>query len=129
MPGASPKREKQVRQQRRNIASNMGAEGDILKASLIERFTVCRRAGCHCMKGKKHGPYLYASVFDGKQSRQVYVPQSMHSEVRKWVQNAQDVSETVSKLSNLSVNLIRLRQSGASGMSVDHRPAKPQVRR
>jgi hypothetical protein len=104
----SPKREKQINQQRRRIANGMGAGGEILKGSLIERFTVCSRPGCRCLKGKKHGPYLYISVFDGKQSRQVYVPKSMHSQVRNWVQNAQQVSEAVGRLSELSTELIRL---------------------
>ena len=111
MPTNSPQREAQLRQQRRRIAQGLGAEGEILKGSLIERFTVCSRPGCRCLeKGEKHGPYLYVSVFDGKQSRQVYVPRSMHAQVRRWVRNAQRLSEAVGTLSNLSVELIRRRQ-------------------
>ena len=68
----SARRTKQITQQRRKVASGMGARGEILKGSLIERFAVCSRPGCRCLKGKKHGPYLYVSIFDGKQSRQVY---------------------------------------------------------
>jgi hypothetical protein len=80
------------------------------------------------MKGKKHGPYLYASVFDGKQSRQVYVPQSMHTEVRKWVQNAQKIGEIIGKVSNLSVKLIRLKHSGVSGKATSRRSVNRKVR-
>ena len=109
MPTNSPKREAQLRQQRRQIARSLGSDGEILKGSLIERFTVCRRPGCRCLDGEKHGPYLYVSVFDGKQSRQVYVPRSMHAQVRRWVRNAQQLSEAVGTLSTLRVELIRRR--------------------
>lgn len=105
MPKNSPQREAQIRQQRRQIARGLGAEGEILKGSLIERFTVCSRPGCLCLEGEKHGPYLYVSVFDGKQSRQVYVPRSMHAQVRHWVRNAQRLSDAVGMLSKLETAL------------------------
>ena len=117
MPTNSPKREAAIRQQRRQIAKGLGAGGEILKGSLIERFTVCGRPGCRCLEGKKHGPYLYVSVFDGKQSRQVYVPGSMHPQVRRWVRNAQRLGEAVGTLSELYVELIRRRQSQVGATS------------
>lgn len=84
----------------------------MLKASLIERFTVCGRPGCRCQQGQKHGPYLYASLFDGKQSRQIYVPQAMEAEVRQWAKNYHRLSTIVVQLSALSVESIRLQQPG-----------------
>lgn len=119
MPQASTKQEERMEQQRRELGKGLGAGGQILKGSLIERFTVCSRPGCRCLKGKKHGPYLYVSVFDGKQSRQVYVPQEFHEQVRQWVHNARELAETVDKLSDLSVALIRLRQPKGGGRAVN----------
>jgi len=106
------------------LSQGLGAGGEILKGSLIERATVCQRPGCRCLKGKKHGPYLYASFFDGKQSRQVYVPQTMQAQVRRWVQNYQRLSQTVAKLSVLSVELIRLRQLKRAGQSSSPAPVQ-----
>src|ERR1039458_7765943 len=117
MPKNSPKRDAQIHQQRRQIARGLGSEGEILKGSLIERFTVCSRPGCRCLKGEKHGPYLYVSIFDGKQSRQVYAPRSLHAQVRRWVRNAQRLSEAVGTLSELSVEMIRRRQTKVGGTS------------
>lgn len=110
MPKTSMKGEERIHRQRRRLIKGFGGGGEILKCSLIERYTVCSRPGCHCMEGEKHGPYLYVSFFDGKQSRQVYVPQTMQTQVRGWVKNYQRLSETVGKLSDLSVELIRLKQ-------------------
>jgi hypothetical protein len=86
--------------------------GEILKASLIERFTVCGRPGCQCLQGQKHGPYLYASVFDGKQSRQVYVPQTRVAEVRRWTANYQRLAKMIAELSALSVESLRSQPPG-----------------
>lgn len=98
-----------IQQQRQELSLKLDSCGPILRGSLIERFTVCSRPGCRCIKGKKHGPYLYLSAFDGKRSRLVYVPQDLESEVRSWVQNYQEISESLAKLSDLSIQLIRQR--------------------
>ena len=130
MPEVHAKREEQLHRQRHTLAEGMGAGGQILKGSLIERFTVCGRSGCRCMKGNKHGPYLYVSVFDGKQSRQVYVPQAMHAEVRAWLKNYQRLSATIGKLSECSVELIRLQQPKYGSRSAPaHRIPKKRTRK
>jgi hypothetical protein len=100
--------ETRIEQQHQQLSRELAACGPIMRGSLIERFTVCSRAGCRCLKGKKHGPYLYLSVFDGKRSRLVYIPQNREPEVRAWVQNYQKLSEILAKLSDLSVQRIRL---------------------
>lgn len=107
MARLSPK-EARLRKRRRQLVRGVGASGELLKCSLIERFTVCSKPGCRCGQGDKHGPYLYVSIFDGKQSRQIYVPQAMKKEVRLWARNYQQLSEKVAKISRLSVELIRL---------------------
>ena len=74
MPKTRSTSEAQIRRKRRELVQQMPPGGEMLKASLIERFTVCGRPGCRCQQGQKHGPYLYASLFDGKQSRQFTSP-------------------------------------------------------
>jgi len=125
---SSLKREVQIRKRRRDLVKGLGAGGEILKCSLIERFTVCSRHGCRCMRGEKHGPYLYVSYFDGKQSRQVYVPQLMEEQVRAWVHNSQRLSEAVAKLSDLSVQLIRLRHEKLQAKSPAERSGRQKGR-
>jgi hypothetical protein len=124
MPTRSTQREECIHRQRRGLSHGLGADGELLKGSLLERLTVCQRPGCRCLKGEKHGPYLYVSVFDGRQSRQVYVPQRMQAQVRRWVKNYQRLSETVTKLSGLSVELIRLGHAQSTGQSTPRRQVK-----
>jgi len=112
MPTTRSQQEAQIRRKRRELVKQMPPGGEILKGSLIERFTVCGRPGCRCQQGEKHGPYLYASVFDGKQSRQVYIPQSLEAEVRRWAGNYRRLSKIIAELCALSVKSIRLQQPG-----------------
>ena len=124
MPTRHTQREEHIHRQRRGLGQNLGAQGELLKGSLIERLTVCQRPGCRCLKGEKHGPYLYVSFFDGQKSRQVYVPQRMQAQVRRWVRNYHRLSETVAKLSGLSVELIRLRQAQSADKATPRRQVK-----
>ncbi len=117
MPMSRSKREARIRRRRRQLAKDLGAKGEFLRGSLVERYTVCGRPGCRCVRGRKHGPYLYVSVFDGKRSRQVYVPQSMQTEVRVWARNYREFAERAAEISQLSVELIRLRH-GRKGQKV-----------
>jgi len=112
MPTGRSQQEAQIRRKRKELVKQMPPGGEILKGSLLERFTVCGRPGCRCLQGEKHGPYLYASVFDGKQSRQVYVPQSLEAEVRRWAQNYQRLAKIITNLCTLSMKSIRLQQPG-----------------
>ena len=124
MPTARSKQVQLIQQERRQIARELGAQGEILKGSLLERFTVCSRPGCRCLDGEKHGPYLYLSVFDGKQSRHVYVPHSMESQVRRWVRNARQLTEKVAILTALNVKLIRQQSPKKEALSIRRRSPK-----
>jgi hypothetical protein len=117
MPTTHSEPQAQIQRRRRELLKQMPPGGEILKGSLIERFTVCGRPGCRCQQGEKHGPYLYASVFDGKQSRQVYVPQSLEAEVRRWAGNYRRLSKIITGLCALSVKSIRLQQPGKRARS------------
>jgi len=103
-------KEEKLRRQKAKLAVNVGEQGNLLKGSLIERFTVCTRSGCRCARGHKHGPYLYVSVFDGKRSRQVYVQKSMEKEVRSWVKNYESAKKLIDNISAINIELIKLKR-------------------
>jgi len=49
------------------------ARGPLVAGSLVERYTRCRRAGCKCMRGEPHGPFLYLSRNEGGRTRWLYI--------------------------------------------------------
>ena len=97
----------QIRKKRAQLLRRLARAGEIMKGSLVERWTRCGRPGCRCGKGDKHGPYLYVSVFRNGRTRSVYVPQHLQEEVRRWVQNARDLEEDLAEITWLNAQLLR----------------------
>ncbi len=104
-----------MRQMRSRLVRRLGRRGDLMKGSLVMRWTRCGRPGCACGQGEKHGPYLYISVFREGRTRSVYVPQHLEGEVRRWVENAQALERDVAEITWLNARLLRQSREGASG--------------
>ena len=47
--------------------------GKMVKGSLFEIYTACRKGNCRCTKGKKHGPFLYMGTYVNGKKAQRYV--------------------------------------------------------
>lgn len=49
-----------LRQRKRFLLSQLKVHSDSLRASLVERFSRCGKANCHCHHGgDRHGPFYY----------------------------------------------------------------------
>lgn len=96
-----------IKRRRVQLVRRLARAGEIMKGSLVERWTRCGRPGCRCGKGQKHGPYLYVSVFRDGRTRSVYVPQHLQEEVRRWVQNTRDLENDVAEITWLNAQLLR----------------------
>src|SRR6266852_6823356 len=49
-----------LRQRKRLLLSQLKIRPDSLRASLVERFSRCGKANCHCHHGgDRHGPFYY----------------------------------------------------------------------
>jgi len=107
---ADPKTQRlAVRRQR--LLQELAGLGPTLRASLIERFTQCGRAGCKCMRGEKHGPAYYLTVTYAKgKTRQVYVPKDLRPVAERWVDNYRQAVKVLEEISSINLELIRLRE-------------------
>lgn len=96
---------------RRTLVEELSRLGPVLRASLIERFTQCGKAGCKCMRGEKHGPayYLTVSYARGK-TRQVYVPKDLRRLAETWVRNYHQAQRVLEEMSSINLELIRLKE-------------------
>ena len=95
------------------IAKGLGYRGHLLKGSMVRYYNVCGKEDCRCKKGKKHGPYLYVSVYKGKKTRLIYVPKGMEGKVSEWVENLRELHERVSEISRLNVEVLKRLQRGS----------------
>jgi hypothetical protein len=96
---------------RQKLVEELRGLGPVLRASLIERFTQCGRAGCKCMRGEKHGPSYYLAVSYAKgKTRQVYVPKDLQPLAERWVRNYHHAVKVLEEISSINLELIRLRE-------------------
>lgn len=81
---------------------------EILRASLITRFTSCGKPGCKCMRGEKHGPsyLLSVTVAQGK-TRQMYVRQQDVQQVKRLIENYDKFWTTLVEISDINFELLR----------------------
>ncbi len=101
----------EMRRARAALVRRLGRRGELMKGSLVTRWTRCSRPGCACARGEKHGPYLYVSVFREGRTRSVYVPQHLEGEVRRWVENARALERDLAEISWLNARLLRVKES------------------
>jgi hypothetical protein len=51
-----------LRRRRARLAAGLPDLEHLLRGSLVERYKKCGKPGCHCVRGKGHGPAHYLSV-------------------------------------------------------------------
>lgn len=96
---------------RQKLVEQLRELGPVLRASLIERFTQCGKAGCKCMQGHKHGPSYYLTVSYAKgKTRQVYVSKELRPLAEEWVGNYHQAMAVLEEISSINLELIRLKQ-------------------
>jgi len=97
---------------RGKLVEQLARLGPVLRASLIERFTQCGKAGCKCMRGDKHGPAYYLTVSYAKgKTRQVYVPKDLQPLAQMWVRNYHQALTVLEEISSINLELIRLKEA------------------
>jgi hypothetical protein len=82
----------------RSRAVQQIAENPLLRGSLVAMARTCGKAGCRCQQGEKHTS-LYLAVRLDNRRRMIYVPPAMESQVRGWVENAQEVDRLLEFIS------------------------------
>ena len=107
---------KATRARRRAIARRLPDPNEILRASLVTRFTTCGKPGCKCMRGEKHGPSYVASVTvaPGK-TRQVYVRKDDVDTVKAWIENYDKLWRGIVEISDINLELLQAKRHDRSG--------------
>jgi len=48
-----------LRQRRQRLLAQLHLPADLIRASVVQRFTTCGKPNCACRQGQKHGPFYY----------------------------------------------------------------------
>jgi hypothetical protein len=84
----------------------------VIRGSLITRYTRCGKPRCRCVTGRGHGPKYYLSVSKaGRRPTLIYVPQTMVAQVQEQLAQLQTVRTLVEELCDIGYELL-LRRAG-----------------
>ena len=118
-----------VLSRRTSVASKVPALTEVLRGTLRERFVRCGKPGCHCEKGRGHGPFVYLSVTLGVgRTAQITIAAEDQAVARRMVRNYARVQKAIESISTINRELLKQRVLPRAGPSSGE-AAKPPQRR
>jgi hypothetical protein len=103
-----------LRQRKRLLLSQLKVFPDLLRASLVERFSRCGKANCHCHHaGKKHGPFYYLTqcLAVGKIKKFLLKSDSQQQTAQIAIEHYRQFQEQLEELSQINAELLRREES------------------
>jgi len=99
-----------LRQRKRFLLSQIKIRPDSLRASLVERFSRCGKANCHCHHGgDKHGPFYYLTqcLAVGKVNKFLLKSQAQQQSAHSAIEHYRQLQEQMEELSQINAELLR----------------------
>ena len=99
-----------LRQRKRFLLSQLQIRPDSVRASLVERFSRCGKANCHCHHGgDKHGPFYYLTqcLAVGKVNKFLLKTDAQQHAARSATEHYRRLQEQLEELSQINAELLR----------------------
>lgn len=99
-----------LRQRRDWLLSQLNIPPDLLRASFVERFSVCGKRNCHCHHGgDQHGPFYYLTqcLAVGKVAKFLLKTQAQQQQARAGVAHYRQLQQQLEELSQINAELLR----------------------
>jgi len=103
-----------LRQRKRWLLCQLKVFPDSLRASLVERFSRCGKANCHCHHGgDPHGPFYYLTqcLAVGKMNKFLLKEPSQQQAARLAIEHYRQLQEQLEELSQINAELLRREES------------------
>jgi hypothetical protein len=99
-----------LRQRREHLLRQIKVFPDLLRASYVERFSVCGKKQCRCRHGgAKHGPFYYLtqSLAVGRVNKFLLKTEAQQQSARAGIDHYRQLQELVEELSQINTELVR----------------------
>ena len=103
-----------LRHRKRFLLSQLKVFPDSLRASLVERFSHCGKANCHCRHGgDKHGPFYYLTqcLAVGKINKFLLKAPAQQQATKRAIEHYRQLQEQLEELSQINAELLRREES------------------
>lgn len=107
-----------LRKRKRFLLSQFKICPDSLRASLVERFSRCGKANCHCHHGgDKHGPFYYLTqcLAVGKVNKFLLKGPAQQRSARDAIEHYRQLQEQLEELSQINAELLRREENLGHG--------------
>src|SRR5215813_1093364 len=113
-----------IRQQtiraRDKLVGKMPVTGELLRGTLLER-TVRHKSGCpKCARGEGHQVFVLTVTYPGGRTRQISVRRERVEEVRRWLNNYQELKQAIETICELNHELLRPERAASRGRGKRH---------
>jgi hypothetical protein len=99
-----------LRQRREHLLRQIKVFPDLLRASYVERFSVCGKKQCRCRHGgAKHGPFYYLTQSLGvdRVNKFLLKSEAQQRDARQGIEHYRQFHELVEELSQINTELLR----------------------
>ncbi len=94
-------------QARAKLLRKLPVTGELLRGTLLER-TVRHSKDCpKCARGEGHQVFVLTVTYPGGRTRQISVRRERVAEVRRWLDNYQDLKQAIEAICELNHDLLR----------------------
>ena len=103
-----------LRHRKRFLLSQLKIFPDSLRASLVERFSRCGKANCHCHHGgDPHGPFYYLTqcLAAGKMNKFLLKAPTQQQAARLAIEHYHQLQAQLEELSQINAELLRRGES------------------
>ena len=107
-----------LRKRKRFLLSQLKVHPDVLRASLVERFSRCGKANCQCHHGgDKHGPFYYLTqcLAVGKINKFLIKNPAQQQSAREAIGHYRQLQEQLEELSQINAELLRREENLGQG--------------
>ena len=105
---------------RQRLVSKLPISGELLRGSLLER-TVRHTKDCpKCARGEGHQVFVLTVTYPGHRTRQFSVRRERVAEVRRWLNNYQELKQAIETICELNHELLRPEPAASRGRGKRH---------
>ena len=98
----------QIIRARRKLVDRLPVSGEILRGSLLRRTIRNHASACaKCARGEGHQVFVLTVTYPGGRTRQISVRRERVGEVRRWLDNYQDLKGAIEAICELNHELLR----------------------
>lgn len=109
----------QISQKRQKLVDRLPVTGEILRGTLLQRTIRSHSNGCaKCASGEGHPLWVLTVTYAGRRTKQLSLRSEQVPEVRRWLDNYQNLKEEIEAICEVNQELLRANREASKARSM-----------